>query len=49
MLDGYLAPVQELLRVLHGLRVDCVIPLGTDGVVGELEGLELGIADTLAG
>ena len=43
---NHIAPVQELLRVLHGFGVDCVIPLGTDGVAGELDGLELGIADT---
>jgi len=43
-----LAPVQELLRVLRGLGVNGVIPLRTDGVAGEVESLELGIADTLA-
>jgi len=43
-----LAPVQELFRVLHGLGVNGVIPLRTDGVAGEVESLELGMADTLA-
>jgi hypothetical protein len=44
-----LAPVQELLRVLHSSGVDRVIPLGTDGMASELNGFQLDIADSLAG
>lgn len=45
-----LEPVQELFRVFRaGSRVDGVVPLRTNGMAGELNGLELGVADTLTG
>jgi hypothetical protein len=46
--SDFVVPVQQLLRVLFGFGVDRVIPLGADGVAGELKGVELGGADTLA-
>ena len=48
--EGRLEPVQELFRVFRaGSRADGVVPLRTDGMAGELNGFELGVADTLTG